>query len=146
MERVMHLYCHCKVSNVEESSLRHLAISPVQTSRAGIPTTLTAPGLLLWPRAPPSSWPFTTLSWSTMPTVLTTTSRSTMAYRRMRGTSLGHFVVTSPLHSSPLPGMSCPSSSIQTTMWPTGASVLATGKVTRDISCNMTGISGIYFW
>lgn len=107
---------HVKTSNVEESFLLHLGISPVQTSQAHIPTTSTAPGLLWWQRVPLCSLHFTTLSWNTTPAVLTTTSKSIMAYPRMRETSLGHFVVTSLHLSSPRRGMSCPLSFIQTAM------------------------------
>lgn len=64
-----------------------------------------------------------------MQAVLMITLKYTMAYLRMKGTSSGHFVVTSLHLNSPLLGMSCPSSSIQTAMWPTGASLLATEKV-----------------
>lgn len=118
-----------KVSNVEESWALHLAISPLQTSQACIPTTPSARGWLLWPRAPPSYSPLTSLSWSSTATVRTTTSRSTMAWRGTKETSWGRFVGTSRLRSSPPPGTSCPSSSTQTATWPSEASTSATEKV-----------------
>lgn len=128
------LFCIIKVSNVEEFSRAHLVISPVQTSQDFTPTTFTVPGWLWCQRAPLSSSPFITLSWSTMPAALTTISKYTTAYLRMRATFLGHFAVTPPHLSSPLPGMLCLLSSTQIATWPTGASVLATEKVTCYIN------------